>query len=49
MLLGMAHAGQVEVRYKDSRYVIEGAISAVCRRCGDTTTHGTPQRAVPTL
>jgi len=33
-LLGVATAGGMEVRYKAARYLIQGRVTAWCRRCG---------------
>lgn len=34
LLLGMRTGGEIEVRYKDARYVVSGTVRASCRRCG---------------
>ncbi len=34
LLLGMRNGSEIEVRYKDARYVVSGAVRATCRRCG---------------
>lgn len=36
LLLGVARGAEVEVRYRDLFYVVRGAVSAECRRCGCT-------------
>ena len=33
-LLGVRSGGEIEVRYKDARYVVTGSVRAQCRRCG---------------
>jgi hypothetical protein len=32
-LLGVRVGGEIEVRYKDARYVVAGTVRATCRRC----------------
>ncbi len=34
LLLGVRNGSEIEVRYKDSRYVVSGTVRATCRRCG---------------
>ncbi|MBZ0118727.1 MAG: hypothetical protein K8H88_17130 [Sandaracinaceae bacterium] len=34
LLLGVQRGEVIEVRYKDARYVVRGAVAAICRRCG---------------
>jgi RNase P subunit RPR2 len=36
-LLGVRNGTEIEVRYKDARYVVTGAVRAHCRRCGRET------------
>lgn len=46
LLLGMRSGGEIELRYKDARYVVSGSVRASCRRCGTENvgkTHGGSQ------
>lgn len=41
LLLGIVRDGTVEIREsKATRYVLRGSVTAECRRCGNTTSHG---------
>lgn len=45
LLLGIVRDGAMEIREsKATRYVLRGSVTAECRRCGTTTSHGAPPR-----
>lgn len=33
-LLGIARGSEVELKYRDARYVAQGPVKATCHRCG---------------
>ena len=48
LLLGMRNGREMEIRYKDARYVVAGMVRATCRRCGRETSTATawfPEKA----
>ena len=34
-LLGVERSGRLHLKYKDAQFVVEGTVTAVCRRCSE--------------
>lgn len=49
LLLGVAQGREIEIRYKDARYLVDGAVRTCCRRCGETNVRGCPETPAAAL